>query len=372
VTDSLLTGADGVAQPDLSVLDVHAHALPLPLLRWLSGRGLADMSGIARHAVTIAPAISGLDDGAPIPLPPEQYDIAARLDAMADAGVTSQAVSAPPFVFGSECRDDRLVMEVVRRSNDAIAEHVRESGGVLLGLGTVPVGLADAAGELARCQDELGLAGVTAGTYGGGRELDDQINEELWSELARRCFVLLHPSTVSAPARLGAYHLVQLLGYPAETALAASRLVFGGVLDRHRLVLCLAHGGGCLRGVAPRLDLGWRRKGVARMSAAPPTSYLRSLYYDTAVFDDTTLRRLVADLGPGRVLLGTDFPFDLADRRPIATVNALDLPEDERRAVLGGNAVRLLRQPYATPPHTFVDHEPAATGAVRSAGRQTS
>ncbi|WP_326836682.1 amidohydrolase family protein [Amycolatopsis rhabdoformis] len=325
------------------VVDVHAHALPMPLLRGLAERGLADLSGVDSGWVSLDPRVCGLADGARIPLPTQQYDLAARLADLDSSGVTHQVVSAPPFVFASESRDDLLTADVVARSNDALAEFVGASGGRLSGLGTVPVGLPGAGDELARCLDELGLRGVTIGTFGGGRELDDPVNEPLWTELARRgTFVLLHPSTVSAAQRLASYHLVQLLGYPAETALATARLVLGGVLDRHELVLCLAHGGGCLPGVGPRLDLGWHRKDVTRVSAAPPSRYLRRLYYDTAVFDPVLLRRLVDDMGADRVLLGTDTPFDLADRDPLTTVTGIGLDPADTAAVLGGNAVRLL------------------------------
>ncbi len=96
---------------------------------------------------------------------------------MAASGVTRQLVSAPPFVFGSLSRDDALVLDVTRRSNDALIAHVAGSGGVLLA--TAPVGLPGAAAELARCLDELALAGAVLGTYGGGRELSDPVNEEL-------------------------------------------------------------------------------------------------------------------------------------------------------------------------------------------------
>ncbi|WP_281690276.1 amidohydrolase family protein [Pseudonocardia thermophila] len=325
------------------VVDVHAHALPLPLLEGLERDGLADLSDLPRGVLRLAPQLSGLAAGAPIPLPPEQYEVSARRAAMAATGVTRQLVSAPPFVFGSLCPDDALVLEVTRRSNDALAAHVAGSGGALLGLGTVPVGLPGAADELTRCLDELRLAGAAIGTFGGGRELDDPVNEELWATLAaRRCFTLLHPSRASAPERLAGFHLVQLLGYPAETALAATRLVLGGVLDRHDLVLCLVHGGGCLPAALPRLDLGWERKPVARTSAAPPSRYLRRFFLDTAVFDAVALRRLVADAGADRVLLGTDFPFDLADRDPVGTVDALGLSPADRAAVLGATAIRLL------------------------------
>jgi aminocarboxymuconate-semialdehyde decarboxylase len=332
------------------VVDVHAHALPLPLLEDLERGGLADLSDLPRNVLRLAPPLSGLAPGAPIPLPREQYDLAARREAMTAAGVTRQLVSAPPFVFGSLARDDALVLDVTRRSNDALAAHVAGSGEALLGLGTIPVGLPGAAAELTRCLDELGLAGATLGTYGGGRELDDPVNEELWAQLsARRCLTLLHPSRASAPERLADFHLVQLLGYPAETALAAARLVLGGVLDRHDPVLCLVHGGGCLPAALPRLDLGWERKAVTHTSAAPPSHYLRRFLLDTAVFDAVALRRLVSDAGADRVLLGTDFPFDLADRDPVGTVDALGLDPNDRAAVLGGTATRLLGDTVRNP-----------------------
>jgi len=326
------------------VVDVHTHALPLPLLDWLEQRGLADLSLAARGSVRLAPELSGLPPRANIPLPLEQHDVQARLQSMDEAHVDVQAVSAPPFVFGSQCDDAALVLEVTRRSNDALAAFVADSGGRLVALGSVPIGVEGAADELRRCRDELGFDGAAIGTYGGGRELDDARNEDLWATLsADECFVLMHPSRISAPERLADYHLVQLLGFPVETALATSRLVFGGVLDRHRLVLCLAHGGGCVTSVGPRLDLGWDRKPVARVTTARPTEYLEQLHYDTAVFDTRLLKRLVEDYGPSQILLGTDAPFDLADREPLRTVQSLGMALDDQAAVLGGNALRLLK-----------------------------
>ncbi|SCF03212.1 aminocarboxymuconate-semialdehyde decarboxylase [Micromonospora coriariae] len=326
------------------IIDVHTHALPMPLLRDLEALGHADLSGLANRVLRLDSAISGLAPGAPIPLPAEQYDLATRLASVTAAGVDYQAVSPPPFTFASESTDERLVMDITRRTNDAVAEFVAGSGGRLVGLAALPVGFPGAVQELARCLDELGFVGATMGTFGGGRELDDPLNEELWSSLAfRRCFVLLHPSRASSPTRLADYHLLQLLGYPAETALATARLVFGGVLDRNDLILCLAHGGGCLPGIGARLDLGWHRKAVSRVIPYPPTHYLRRLRYDTAVFDASVLARLVEDVTPANVLLGTDAPYDLADRQPLATVRTLKIDTSEQDAILGGNAASLLQ-----------------------------
>ncbi|MQY14508.1 hypothetical protein SRB5_46760 [Streptomyces sp. RB5] len=324
-------------------IDVHAHALPMPLLEYLAARGYADLSEADAGVVVIHPMISGAAKGARIPLPTEQYVAAERLAAMDAVQVDLQAVSAPPFVFASLAEDEDLVLDVTRRSNDALRDFVADSGGRLVALGTIPIGTSGGAAEAARCLDELGMAGLTVGTFGMGRELDDPVNEPVWELISeRRAFCFVHPSRASAPSRMSDYYLVQLLGYPAETALAASRLIFGGVLDRYDPVLCLAHGGGCLAGVTPRLDLGWERKREARTVLNPPSSYLRRFLYDTAVFDSDTLRRLIEAVSADNVLLGTDAPFDLADVAAQETIRSLGLPSEAEEAILGGNARRRL------------------------------
>jgi aminocarboxymuconate-semialdehyde decarboxylase len=150
-----------------------------------------------------------------------------------------------------------------------------------------------------------------------GRDLDDPVNDELWALLSEReTFVFLHPSGVPDPHRQADFWLPQLVGYPMETALAVARLVFGRVLERHPLNLCLAHGGGCLPALRGRLDMGWDRKEVAHTTTVPPSAFTDRLYYDTAVFSNVLLRRLVEDVGTDHVLLGTDHPFELGDRAP--------------------------------------------------------
>jgi aminocarboxymuconate-semialdehyde decarboxylase len=130
-----------------------------------------------------------------------------------------------------------------------------------------------------------------------------------------------------------------------ETALAVARLVFGRVLERFPLTLCLAHGGGCLPSLRGRLDMGWDRKEVARTTSLPPSRFTDQLYYDTAVFSPVLLRRLVEDVGADHVLLGTDHPFELGDRAPLETVRALGLDEADERRILRDNAAGLLGLP---------------------------
>src|SRR6201999_1420678 len=163
--------------------------------------------------------------------------------------------------------------------------------GRLVALGSVPLGWPGAAAQARRCLDELGMAGIAIGSRGAGRDLDDPVNDELWELLAeRRVFVFLHPSGVPDAQRQRDFYLAQLVGYPMETALAVARLVFGRVLERFDLTLCLAHGGGCLPAIRGRMDMGWRNKDVAHTTARPPSFYTGRLYYDTAVFDPIPLR----------------------------------------------------------------------------------
>jgi aminocarboxymuconate-semialdehyde decarboxylase len=337
------------AAPDGAAVDVHAHAMPLPLLQRLAEQGLADLGGVAEGVVRLDPRVSGVGPWTPLPLARSQYDVPVRLSEMDDAGVQRHAVSLPPFLFASTADDRRLATDVVRHGNDELAVYVADAPDRLLGLGSVPLGWPDAAEEARRCLDELGLDGIAIGSRGAGRDLDDPVNDELWALLAeRRTFVFLHPSGVPDVKRLADYYLPQLAGYPMETAIAVARLVFGKVLERFPVNLCLAHGGGCVPSLRGRWNMGWERKEVARSTPLPPTEYVDRLYYDTAVFDTAILRRLVEDVGAEHVMMGTDHPFELADFDPVGTVRALGLDRTSTHAILWDNAAKLLGLPVVT------------------------
>jgi aminocarboxymuconate-semialdehyde decarboxylase len=324
-------------------LDVHAHAMPLPLLQRLADRGLADLDAVPDGIVRLDPRVSGVGPWAPLPLARSQFDVAVRLSEMDSIGVDRHAVSLPPFLFASTADDRQFVADVVAPGNDELAVYVADAPNRLLGLGSVPVGFPDAAEEARRCLDELGLAGIAIGSRGGGRNLDDPVNDDLWALLAERgTFVFLHPSGVPDPKRVGDWYMPQLVGYPAETAIAIARMVYSRALERFPLNLCLAHGGGCLPSLRGRMDMGWDRKDVAHTTTLPPSAYVDRLYYDTAVFSTTLLRRLVEDVGAGHVMMGTDHPFELADFTPVDTVHALELDEADTRAILWDNAAALL------------------------------
>jgi aminocarboxymuconate-semialdehyde decarboxylase len=343
VGSTVSSGAAADTAATDTAVDVHAHAMPLPLLQRLAEQGLADLDGVPDGVVRLDSRVSGVGPWTPLPLARSQYDVPVRLSEMDSAGVTCHAVSLPPFLFASTADDERLATDVVRHGNDELAVYVADAPDRLLGLGSVPLGWPGAADEARRSLDELGLHGIAIGSRGAGRELDDPVNDELWTLLAeRRTFIFLHPSGVPDVKRLADFYLPQLAGYPMDTAIAVARLVFGGVLERFPIQVCLAHGGGCVPSLRGRWNMGWERKEVARSTPLPPTDYVDRLYYDTAVFSTTLLRRLVEDVGAGHVMLGTDHPFELADFTPVESVRTLDLDEASTRAILWDNAAGLL------------------------------
>jgi aminocarboxymuconate-semialdehyde decarboxylase len=330
--------------PAEPVVDVHAHAMPMPLLRWLADQGLADLSEVDRDTIKLDSRVSGIGPWAALPLAPSQHEVAARLPEMDVAGVSHHAVSLPPFLFASTADDADFVAETVRRGNDALAEYVAQAPDRLVALGNVPVGWPGAAREARRCLDELGMAGVAIGTRGGGRDHDDPVNDELWELLAERgTFIFMHPSGVPDATRQRDFYLSQLVGYPMETALAVARMIFGRVLERFPLNLCLAHAGGCLPAIRGRINMGWRNKDIARTTPEPPTTYADRLYYDTAAFSSVLLRRLVEDVGVGHVLLGTDHPFELRDPDPRGSVREAGFDPSAIRAIEWETAAKLLR-----------------------------
>jgi aminocarboxymuconate-semialdehyde decarboxylase len=162
--------------------------------------------------------------------------------------------------------------------------------------------------------------------------------------------VFLHPTTgVDRPA-LGSYTMLQAVGWPTETALCVGRLIFGGVWERHpdfRLVL--AHGGGALPSLIGRLDLAYNAPRYERNPAChahisrAPTTYLQHILFDTAVAHPTLLRQLIELVGPGNVVFGTDFPFEVGDPLGAIALPVLDtLEPTSRTAILTGTMRALL------------------------------
>jgi aminocarboxymuconate-semialdehyde decarboxylase len=273
-------------------------------------------------------------------------DVAARLAAMDDTGVDIQLVSPSPSHY-HYWADQDLARTVCELANAGVAAHCAQVPGRLYGLGLVPLqhpGLAPGALEHAL---DLGLRGVEISSHAPGspgRELSDPAYSPFWARAEETgALVFLHPFGCTLDERLDRWYLSNTVGQPTENAVALSHLIFGGVLDRHPgLRIVAAHGGGYLPTHIGRSDHAWRARPDAHNCAREPSGYLKQLWFDSLVHSTSVLHELIRAAGPDRVLLGSDFPFDMGTDDPLAALKAADLPDSDLHAIRGGNAADLL------------------------------
>ena len=157
--------------------------------------------------------------------------------------------------------------------------------------------------------------------------------------------VVLHPYAVAGAERMQRYWMANLVGNPLDTAIAATSLIFGGVLDRFpELEVVLVHGGGSLPFQIGRLERGFavRQETKVHGVTRPPLDYVRRFHYDTVLFFPPAVRYLVETVGADRVVLGSDYPFDLGDPRPTEVVEHAGLEPRAVDQILVDNGARLL------------------------------
>ncbi|MFE6523775.1 amidohydrolase family protein [Streptomyces sp. NPDC057794] len=324
-------------------IDVHAHVLLPEVEALVAGLpGLAEAKALdARRNGPAALAVSGPMVRERIP---KLTDPTVRLAAMDAQGVDVQLVSPSPSHY-HYWADEDTAEKVYRLANEATAAHCRAAPGRLRGLGLAPLQHPDHAVRALDHALDQELLGVEISSHAPGRELSDPAYEPFWSRAEQTgAIVFLHPFGCTLDERLDRWYLSNTVGQPVENAVALSHLIFSGVLDRHPgLTLIAAHGGGYLPTHIGRSDHAWSARSDAGAGCAhPPSSYLERLYFDSLVHDPHVLRELVRVAGAGRVLLGSDFPFDMGAEDPVGALRAAGLSDADFHAVSGGNASALL------------------------------
>ena len=274
------------------------------------------------------------------------WSVERRLRDMDAAGVDVQAVSAPPFLFLYPLEAGQAAA-MHRRLNESFAAVVRAHPDRFIALAAVPLQDTDRAiAELDHAVNRLGMRGVEICSNVNGENLDSLRLFPFFERVEQLGVpIFIHPSNVAAGDRLREYYLSNLLGNPTDTTIAAASLVFGGVLKRlPALNVYLAHGGGATPYICGRWQHGWEvRPEPKRLLDRAPMEYVRRFYFDTITHSSESLAFLVKTFGSDRVMVGTDYPFDMGDSRPLDTVRVLGLDDEQNKSLQGGNAVRLFK-----------------------------
>ncbi len=267
----------------------------------------------------------------------------ADMDAM---GIEIQAISPAPVQMYYWTEPD-LGLATARVVNDNIAQIVARHPDRFAGMGTVPLQAPElAVAELERLVGSLGMRGVEISSNVAGEDLSAERFRKFFAHVEELGVVLfMHPSGFTEGRRFADHYFSNVIGIPLESTIAVHHLIFGGVLDAYPgLKLVVAHGGGYLPAYSGRIDhAAAARPDACEKISADPTSYLKRLHFDTMVFTHHQLEYLVAQYGADHVLMGTDYPYDMGEVDPIGFIEgARRLSTDDRKAVFGGNAARLL------------------------------
>jgi aminocarboxymuconate-semialdehyde decarboxylase len=321
------------------IIDVHAHALHEESLAKLGFKKVGDRDFIFR-------------DRGPDPVDRLLHDMEGRLESLEKREIDLQLVGPPPYITRKVANENDI--EYSRIVNQQTNELVKEGGGKLMGMAVIAWGQSEkACEELKRAVGEYGFQGVTIGTCAAhGKPLDEKEFAGVFDLIERlELLIFMHPIMAVSRESLNEYTLNVLIGYPHETAIAVSRMIFSGILERHpNLKLVLAHGGGTLPFLKGRLNRGYHapkyeyNPDCTKNITKQPGDYFKQLHFDTCVLSPSSLSFLTSLVGADRVMFGTDFPFEIGDAEgELALPMIQKMPEKEQQAILFGNASALLK-----------------------------
>ncbi len=327
-------------------IDMHAHITPEPFIQEVARHGpradvhleSADGRRWFRHKGLTLPALH-----------PGQTDVDVRLRDMAAMRVTRQALSLPVFP-GVLWAEPTLAADLCRLVNETIAGICKAHPERFVGLAAVPIQDPRAAvEEFRRAVKQLGLRGALIPSNANGKDLDAPEMRPLLAEAVTLDVPLVvHPVNPIGRERMRDYQLVNLVGFPAENALAIARLVFSGTLEElPDLKLCFTHGGGNYAYARGRWERGYAALPEARAKLTrEPRAFWKRLYVDTIVHGEGALEFLVVAQGADRIVIGSDYPYGMGDSDPVSTVeNVPSLDTDDRHRILDRNAAALLGLP---------------------------
>ena len=281
--------------------------------------------------------------GADIGVRITQHDERLReLDAM---GIDLQvALPAPPQCWYNVPVE--IAVKAAQIINDGIAEYCAKRPDRFVGFASVPMTDGhEAAKELERTMKAHKFKGVQILTNVNGKELSDPAFAPFWKKAEELgAIVVIHPNGFTEAKRFSRFYFNNVIGNPLETTIALHYLIFDGVLERHpNLKIFAVHGGGYLGAYSGRIDHAWGARSDCHTTLPkPPTHYLKKIFFDTVVFTHEQLIALVKTFGADHVVMGTDYPFDMADYDPIEHVVSSGFDAATTAAIVGGNAKKLL------------------------------
>lgn len=324
----------------MTIIDFHNHYYPPEYIKELQ-------SGSSKFTVSFD------HDGNPVLhspgdiniIVPSHRDVEVRQQVLEEAGIDRQVITftAPGTVVETPARSVSLAQMV----NDSMARIVEERPDRFSSLATLPLNDPEASvKELERAMTELGFKGVMVYSNVNGTALSDRRYWPLYERASDlNAVIYIHPTYPVGVEAMTEYWLMPLVGFLFDTTLATAGLVFSGVVERFPgIQWALCHLGGAIPYLAERLDRGYYAfKSCREHLSRPPTEFLKNFYYDTVNFEPKALQLAIDFAGADHILAGSDYPHQIGSlQQMVESINQLDITEEARAQILGGNASSLL------------------------------
>ena len=323
------------------MIDCHAHFVPTTFPEFKASAGdrwpSAEIDGDLLRVTVQGKPFRTLERHA--------WDLEARRAALGDRDVAGEVISPMPELlsYWAAPEDGR---EFARHVNAAMLDFAEPSEGVVKPLAMVPLQDVDlACAELARLRED-GFVGVEIGTVVERRRVSEPEFEPFFSEAASQDLVVfVHAYRPLAVADLNVPSgWKATLGFPLELGSVATSMIVNGIHARiPGLKLLFSHCGGVTGALLGRVSQAWNtRTRLHEELPEPPQGHAKRFYYDTLTFDPASLELMLGWVGPERLVIGTDFPFELQEDPPgRALAEVADLDDQERELIYRANASAL-------------------------------
>ena len=284
-------------------------------------------------------------------LHPELCDAEEQLRVMdavgIDVAVLSMAVSN---------NDPQIALEECRIWDDRTAELTKKYPKRFVGLAPIPpLGGEKAFAELERAIGSLGLKGVVIRSQANGQSMDSEELRPFYKRVsALNVPIFIHPSGVQMGFDIlkAPYDLYRSVGRELDLIVATTRIILSGVLeDFPDLTFVISHKGGGIAALKERIEYWFDPPGAGGTRTRKPfDEYLGRIYFNLAGHHGgmNSVKCALTSISPRRLVFGTDYPQEYFDEDPmniktyIDNIKKLEIDEENKELMLGGNASRLL------------------------------
>jgi len=321
-------------------IDVHSHIIPSQFINLIRSEG-------SRYKAELIENQSGkkiVFGGKSIhPCTEDFYSLEYRLEYMDKKDINMQMLSVSPRLFYYNYPID-LAYEIASLCNNEIYKIIKKYKDNFIGIGTVPLQDIDLSIKILKT---FKFKAVEIGTRVNNKCISDSYFFPFFAEAAKNNIVIfLHPvPVIEVCESMHNYHLSNIIGNPFNTTLAAANLVFSGLFNElPNLQFVLAHGGGFIPYQIGRFDHGYcvRQESKVNLIEKPSNLFKNNFYYDTVIYNKLALEYLVKVFGDKRVLLGSDYPYDMADQDPVQKIRQLDVSTEQKENILSVNTLKLM------------------------------